>query len=88
MRMPGLLPFRMGAFVAAAQVGAPVVPVVLRGTRSKLRAGQWRPRRGVVSVRVLPPALPEGAEWKDAVALRNQVRAEILRLCGEPDASR
>jgi 1-acyl-sn-glycerol-3-phosphate acyltransferase len=49
-RMPGLLSFRMGAFVAAAQAG-PVVPVTIRGTRSMLRAGSWFPRRGRLEVR-------------------------------------
>jgi hypothetical protein len=39
-RMPGLLPFHMGAFVAAAEAGVPVVPVTIRGTRSLLRAGE------------------------------------------------
>jgi len=29
-----LLPFHLGAFVAAAGAGLPVVPLVLRGTRS------------------------------------------------------
>jgi len=88
VRSPGLLPFRMGAFVAAAQAGVPLVPVVVRGTRSKLRAGQWRPRRGGVAVRVLPPIAADGDGWKDAVALRERARAEILRLVGEPDAAR
>jgi acyl carrier protein len=37
-RMPGLLPFHMGAFVAAAEAGTPVVPVTIRGSRSILRA--------------------------------------------------
>ncbi|MFO1420408.1 MAG: lysophospholipid acyltransferase family protein [Candidatus Competibacteraceae bacterium] len=45
-RMPGLREFRLGAFVAAAQAGAPVLPVTIRGTRSMLRAGSWFPRRG------------------------------------------
>ena len=47
--MPGLLPFRMGAFVIAAQAGVPVVPVTLRGTRSVLRDGQWLFRRARLS---------------------------------------
>ena len=49
-RMPGLLAFRLGAFVTAAQAGVPVVPVSVRGTRSVLRGGQWFPRRAAVSV--------------------------------------
>jgi 1-acyl-sn-glycerol-3-phosphate acyltransferase len=43
-RMPGLRDFRMGAFIAAAQAGVPVVPVAIHGTRSMLRAGSRRGR--------------------------------------------
>jgi len=84
-RMPGLLPFRMGAFVIAAQTGAPLVPVVLRGTRSALRDGQWLFRRSVISVTVCAPIVPRGADWNAATGLRDRARAEILRLSGEPD---
>ena len=84
-RMPGLLPFRMGAFLAAAQAGAPVVPVTIRGTRSILRAGSWFPRRGRLEVIIEPPLAPDGADWAAAVRLRDAARALILRHCGEPD---
>jgi len=84
-RMPGLLPFRMGAFVVAARSGMPVVPVTLRGTRSMLREGQWLFRRGALSATFGEPIEPAGTDWNAAIALRNQTRAEILRLCAEPD---
>ncbi|MCC7483393.1 MAG: AMP-binding protein [Burkholderiales bacterium] len=84
-RMPGLLPFRMGAFVIAAQAGAPVVPVTLRGTRSALRDGQWLFRRSSLSVTVSAPIAPEGRDWNAAIRLRDATRAEMLRLAGEPD---
>ena len=84
-RMPGLLPFRLGAFQAAAQAGAPIVPVTIRGTRSMLRAGSWFPRRGRLEVIVEPPILPDGADWAAAVRLRDAARAAILRHCGESD---
>ena len=84
-RMPGLLPFRMGAFVIAAQAGVPVVPVTLRGTRSVLRDGQWLIRRGRISVTFSAPVAPQGSDWSAAIRLRDATRAEILRLCGEPD---
>src|SRR3569623_616968 len=82
---PGLRPFRMGAFVAAAHAGASVVPVGLRGTRALLRAGSWRPRRGRVAVIVGAPLLAVGADWRAAVALRDRVRSELARLSGEPE---
>ena len=84
-RMPGLLPFRMGAFVVAAEAGAPIVPVVIRGTRSMLRADHWFPRRGSITVTICAPILPDGKDWAAAIRLRNATRAEILRRCGEPD---
>ena len=57
-RMPGLLPFRMGAFMAAVEGEAPVVPVVLRGTRSLMRDRTWFPRRGPVHARIGEPVEP------------------------------
>ncbi len=81
----GLKPFRSGAFVVAARAGVPVVPIVMRGARSVLRDGTWIPRRGVISVTVLPPLAPAGADWEATIKLRDAVRAEILRACGEPD---
>jgi 1-acyl-sn-glycerol-3-phosphate acyltransferase len=84
-RQPGLLPFHLGAFQAAVEAGAPMVPVVIRGTRSILRDGQWLPRRGRVSVHVSVPMAPDGPGWNAALALRERVRAEMLRHYGEPD---
>ncbi|MER2582830.1 MAG: 1-acylglycerol-3-phosphate O-acyltransferase [Candidatus Competibacter sp.] len=84
-RMPGLLDFRMGAFVTAAQAGVPVVPVIIHGTRSMLRANSWFPRRGRLEVIVEPPIQPDGDDWSAAIRLRDAARTVILRLCGEPD---
>ncbi len=60
-RMPGLLPFRLGAFSVAAEAQASVVPVTIVGSRSALRDGQWIPRPGTVSVRIASPIAPAGA---------------------------
>ena len=84
-RSAGLLPFRMGAFVIAAQTGVPLVPVTLRGTRSVLRDGSWFARRGAIVVNIAAPLTPQGNDWNAAVALRDAARAQILRRCGEPD---
>ncbi len=84
-RMPGLLPFKLGSFVVAAQAKVPVVPIALRGTRSILRAGQWFPRRGSVQVHIGKPIEPRAADWSAAVDLRNRTRVEMLWMCGEPD---
>lgn len=84
-RMPGLQPFRMGAFLTAVRAGVPVVPVAIRGSRSLLRGDTWFPRRTAVSVRVCSPIFPDGNDWDAGVRLRDAARAEILKYCGEPD---
>ena len=81
----GLLPFRMGAFVVAAQTDVPLVPVAIRGARSVLRDGSWFARRGTVAITISAPLLPQGSDSNAAVALRDAARADILRHCGEPD---
>jgi len=84
-RSTGLMAFRTGAFQAAAQAGVPVVPVSLRGVRSVLRDGTWFLRRAAITVTIGAPVAPEGQDWAAAVRLRDAVRAEVLRSCGEPD---
>jgi acyl carrier protein len=84
-RNTGLMAFRTGAFQAAAQAGIPVLPVALRGVRSVLRDGTWYLRRAAVTLHIGAPVAPEGTDWAAAVKLRDAVRADILRHCGEPD---
>ncbi len=87
----GLQPFRMGAFVVAARTGTPVVPVVIEGSRAKLRGGTWLPRPGGVAVTVCPPLSVAGSEggsdWSAAVSLRDRARRAILERLAEPDLS-
>jgi 1-acyl-sn-glycerol-3-phosphate acyltransferase len=84
-RAPGLRPFHMGAFLTAAETGTPVVPVAVQGTRSVLRGDEWFPRKGEVRLVIGRPIEPDGDDWSAAVRLRDRVREEILRSCGEPD---
>jgi 1-acyl-sn-glycerol-3-phosphate acyltransferase len=85
-RAPGLLPFRMGAFVVSAEAGMPVVPVTLVGTRAVLQDRTWIPQRFPVRVLIGELIEPPGQSWDAAVKLRDAARAEILSRCGEPDA--
>lgn len=85
-RVPGLRPFRMGAFSVAAQNGVPVLPIALAGTRDVLRAEHWLPRRGQLRVTIGQRVLPHGRDWAAAVKLREAVRVVILEDCGEGDA--
>ena len=84
-RMPGLLGFQLGAFLVAVKAGVPVVPVVITGTRSVLRGGQWFPRHGEIAVHIGKALQAEGDDFSAAVRLRDAVRARMLALCGEPD---
>ena len=84
-RMPGLLEFRLGAFVVAAESGRRVIPVTIRGTRTILRDEQWLPRKGSIQIEVGEPLLAEGNDFQAAVRLRDTARAGILACSGEND---
>jgi 1-acyl-sn-glycerol-3-phosphate acyltransferase len=79
----GLRPFQMGAFKSAIERGCPILTMTLVGTRNVLRDGSWLPRFGKVQVVASPILRPEGHGWSDMVRLRDSVRAEILKHCGE-----
>jgi len=91
MRMPGLLPFKMGAFETAARTGLPIIPIAIRGTRSILRSDSWFPRHGTISVTlgkpitIENPHAEEQENWQAALQLRDKAREWILLHCGEPD---
>ncbi len=84
-RQAGLRSFRLGAFVAAAGRGVPVVPVALGGLRNILRDETWLPRPGRVVATVGSPILPAGEGWEAALRLRDAARAHVLAHCGEAD---
>jgi acyl carrier protein len=84
VRAPGLRPFHLGAFAAAAAAGAVIVPIALAGTREVWPAGTWRPRRAAVTVSFGAPIAPAGQDWDAAVKLRDAARAHIAHQCGEP----
>lgn len=84
-RRPGLSAFYLGAFKVAADAGLPVVPGIIRGTRSMLRADQWFPRRAAVSVRIEDAIEPHGTDFNALVRSRDEARKVMLAHCGEPD---
>lgn len=80
----GLRPFRLGAFKISTETQIPVCPVALKGTRFVLRDDEklmW-PHR--VTVKVCPLIYPKGTEWQDVTNLRNEVRTQVAKYCGEP----
>lgn len=79
---PGLLPFHLGAFLAAARAGVPVVPVAIRGDRELLPGGRWWPRHGALQVEVCAPIppVPDAPDlFAAAVQLRDASRRAIAR---------
>lgn len=73
-----LLPFRKGAFVAALQLGVPLVPVVCKGTTAVMPKGKYLSIvPGVVEVVVLDPIPTAGLDYADRDRLRDLVRARI-----------
>ena len=48
-------PFKKGGFVMAVDTGAPIVPVILRGTRSIMAKGSWRINPGDVTLSIEKP---------------------------------
>ena len=86
-RAPGLRPFHLGGFLAAATAGAPTIPMAIRGTRSVLRDGTWFPRRGPIAVEIGSPiAAPTGLDdMAAALRIRDATRRHIAAHCGEPE---
>jgi acyl carrier protein len=66
---PGLLPFHLGAYLAAVRAGVPVVPVALRGNRELLPDGRWWPRGASLEVDICTPILPPAQADFDAPEL-------------------
>ena len=84
----GTLPFRLGAFLAAAHAGVPVVPVSLGGTRRLLGDGRWWPRRADLSVHIGAALTepPSSEPFAAAVRLRDRARRVIIRGMSDRDA--
>jgi 1-acyl-sn-glycerol-3-phosphate acyltransferase len=85
VRAPGLLPFHMGAFTAAATAGVAIVPVALCGTRDMLPDETHVPRPAALAISIGEALIPADASWQSAVELRRRTRAYILAAVHEPD---
>jgi 1-acyl-sn-glycerol-3-phosphate acyltransferase len=78
---PGLLPFHLGGFLAAAQEQVPVLPLTIRGDRDVLPDGVWWPRRGALSVTLDAPITASAGTdlFATAVRLREAAHSCIAR---------
>jgi 1-acyl-sn-glycerol-3-phosphate acyltransferase len=82
---PGLLPFKVGAFMMAARCDVPVVPAAIRGSRRLYGGGRRLPRWSPLTIEIGEPLRPSGKDRDAALALRAAARAAVLRLSGEND---
>jgi 1-acyl-sn-glycerol-3-phosphate acyltransferase len=80
-----LLPFKKGAFVAAIQLGVPVVPIVCKGTHELMPKGNYLSiLPGAAELVVLDPIPTAGMTYDDRDRLRDMVRDRISQAleCG------
>jgi 1-acyl-sn-glycerol-3-phosphate acyltransferase len=70
--------FKDGAFRIAIEHQAPILPLVVNGTREALQAGSWKMNVTDAEVRVLEPISTVGLTKDDVPALRDRVREIVL----------
>jgi 1-acyl-sn-glycerol-3-phosphate acyltransferase len=84
-RRAGLSEFYLGAFKVAAEAAVPIVPGIIRGTRSMLRLGQWFPRRTPLSVIIGNAITPSGKDFASVLRLRDTApRGQPCRAAVSP----
>ncbi len=72
-----MLPFRSGAFRAAARAGRPIVPIVLSGTRELMPTNRWLLANASIVIEVLPPVAATDATREGIATLTAQAAAAI-----------
>ena len=73
-----MLPFKYGAFFIAAQVGCPVLPVAVSGTRAVWPPQSWVIRGGPVRVTVMPPISVTKRESRQSRRLAHKIRNDLI----------
>jgi 1-acyl-sn-glycerol-3-phosphate acyltransferase len=84
-----LLPLKKGAFFLAEATGAPIIPVIINGTREMMPRGTLRIKPGEARVKFLAPIRPEGADSREELMerVRSAMEAEIERQWGDSQAT-
>lgn len=77
-----MLPFRSGAFRAAARTSSTIVPVAIQGTRDMLPSHTYLMANVPIAITVLPAIEPTGPTREDVAALSDAARAAIERALG------
>ena len=82
-----LLPFKKGPFVAAIEMGFPVVPVILKGTRSVMpKGGYLSIHPGEIEIIVKSPIPTQGLGYDDRERLRDAVREIVADEFSRPQS--
>jgi 1-acyl-sn-glycerol-3-phosphate acyltransferase len=76
-------PFKKGGFVMAVDSGVPIVPVVIRGTRSIMAKGSWRIYPGSVRLFIEKPIVTTGYTRDTKDDLIKYVRNVICDVYGK-----
>jgi len=76
-----MLPFRKGAFYLAVQAGAPIAPMIVRGTSAMMAKGTLKSKSGTAEVEFLEPIRPREGETPDE--LMKRVRAAMEEKLAE-----
>lgn len=80
--------FKDGAFRLAVQLGLPILPLAVIGTRDALVKHDWRFGYSTAEVRVLDPIETTGLTKRDAPALRERTRNAIAEALAVMRAER
>jgi 1-acyl-sn-glycerol-3-phosphate acyltransferase len=80
---PGLLPFKLGAFITAVETKTPICSIAIQGTRAILRGTRYLAKPGTIRISIKGLITPKSDEWSEVIRLQSLVRNEIAKECGE-----
>ena len=83
-RIPGIRPFKSGAFKLAVDTGTHVCPIAIDGARDILPDGAVLLRPRIIHLTVYPSIKPETEEWPEVLRLSTLSREQIAEGTGEP----